>query len=231
MTDSPLTQTPLVRLDRQVGGPRPPARRLLTRSGDVDESMSFRPPRTCRTPDPFSTIEIHTAMHRWSVNTSHDPVLAGVMTLRESADDSTPTTVADLVVAPEFRSTGVATATVEALLSDDGLLPTGRVIACAYGSHPAALRLATRFGAVVIAERHHLVPRSHIAYRDPGIGSRSTDAMSEDWNLLDEQPAEPPRGGVTVDASDTPLIEYLRSMSFSHHHSDALITFTPRTSA
>ncbi|MCF8610156.1 GNAT family N-acetyltransferase [Gordonia sp. HY285] len=185
MTEDPVVDDTLVTLDSYDGPPRPDARELFAAARVLDKEMSFARPRTFRTPSATSTIEVRTGLYRWSVRTADRTRLAGVITMRPG----TAARVLDLVVAPEYRSTGVATAAVEAALDEnvfDARQGLDRIVAGAYGSHPAALRLARRFGAITLGERHHMVLPSASVYRRPDDRKLHGREHDDRWAVLGE---------------------------------------------
>ncbi|MBM7367384.1 GNAT family N-acetyltransferase [Gordonia hydrophobica] len=244
MTHRTVNDDELVSVERYLAPPRSAAHELIARARDIDESMGFGPPPGWRLPPPTSTIEIHTALHRWSVTATDRPRLAGVITLceRDTVDGSDALIVVDLVVAPEFRSTGVATAAVEHLLTVSPALFRSQATACAYGSHPAALRLAARFGADVRTRRHHLLRHSTAPEPHAEPGSTAT-SLSARWRVLGEELPQTPIDRASalrsssaidsiaalVDADDNALIDRLRSLAFSHDRTDTLVSFSSRT--
>ncbi|ROO85893.1 hypothetical protein EDD29_3447 [Actinocorallia herbida] len=200
--------------------PRPPdaaVRSLLARARRADAEMGFAAPAgaaAART----TTVEVFTRLRRGGVAASPEPGLAAVLVIAETRPSLG---VADLVVAPEYRSMGVATAVAETLgagLSGARGFGTdlGSVLACAYGTHPAALRLARRFGVAPTGERHRLVLPSRLdhagsplalASAAPGVTVRESEPDPSDapsaWTALDRGPGEPtalvvtgPDGGV-----------------------------------
>ncbi|GAB2856638.1 hypothetical protein GCM10022221_65420 [Actinocorallia aurea] len=141
------------------GPPGAAARALLERARRADREMGFGAPAPSADGD-RTTVEVRTRLRRGAVAAGTAPRLAAVVTLDASCP---PVGIAGLVVAPEFRSMGVATSAAELLGPGLSAVP-GRadagldvVRACAYGSHPAALRLARRFGVVPSGERHRLL--------------------------------------------------------------------------
>ncbi|WP_345419397.1 hypothetical protein [Pseudonocardia xishanensis] len=148
----------LVRL-RRTEGLSAAAAAVLDRAAGFDAEMGFGPPlRADPLTDADTVLEIDTCLHRHDVGHPEDYVLAAVVVVREIRPG---TAVVELVVDPERRSIGVATAVVEALGTDpsQGWVDTGAraLRASAYGSHPAAERLARRFGVGSSGVRHHLV--------------------------------------------------------------------------
>ncbi|MCF8601988.1 hypothetical protein L5I01_01650 [Gordonia sp. HY442] len=187
MSDTLDGEDPLVTLESYDGPPRAAARELIDSAREVDEDMSFGPPGKWSTPSATSTVEIRTGLHRWTIRTADSSRLAGVITVRpgESAR------VVDLLIAPEYRSTGVATAAIECALAEGRLAPPSStsepVVACAYGSHPAALRLTRRFGAARSAERHHMVLSAQSAYRPPTEQAAPVTRSDDQWRVLAER--------------------------------------------
>ena len=142
---------------------------LLDRARAADAEMDFSAPHRQSTPASAHcvTAEVRTLLHRWNAPVSSEPQLAAVLTVI-----TTPEQIAtiDFTVDPDFRSTGVATAVFEELGNEESKSrqwidsDTTAFLGCAYGSHPAALRLGMRFDAVVIGQRHHLLLPSHRDY-------------------------------------------------------------------
>ncbi|MFC3241593.1 GNAT family N-acetyltransferase [Gordonia humi] len=183
--------------------------------------MSFGPPPTSTTPEPTTTVEVRTDLHRWTLRAADRSRPAAVVTARPGIG----AVVVDIVVAPEYRSTGVATAAVERLLAAPERLvgDAESILACAYGSHPAALRLAARFGSTVVAARHHLVrPDSGPARRPPEPTERAP-IRDDRWAVLAETPVDGGPDEIVVDADDDARIELLRSAGLRHDRTDVLI--------
>ncbi|MDN5913741.1 MAG: hypothetical protein L0I76_01255, partial [Pseudonocardia sp.] len=144
---------------------------LLDRAARFDAEMGFGPPSRpgrSRSSGPTWVIEIETCLHRHGVSHDDDYVLAGALTV---GDIASGIGVVELVVDPCRRSIGVATAVLEELgieaAGAEGWAGTGlhRLHGVAYGSHPAAGRLARRYGASHTATRHHLVLPEDEGYR------------------------------------------------------------------
>ncbi|WP_433506244.1 hypothetical protein ACQP04_07075 [Pseudonocardia halophobica] len=158
---SAATTPDLVRL-RHGTAPSPEAARLLDRAARFDAEMGFGPPPRAASGSSSRVwvAEIETCLHRHGVRHDDDFVLAAVLTIRETSPGRG---LVDLVVDPDRRSIGVATAVVERLgvapPAGEGWAGTGLRTLCAvaYGSHPAAERLARRFGLGTTAARSHLV--------------------------------------------------------------------------
>ncbi|MFM9378317.1 hypothetical protein [Gordonia sp. VNK21] len=153
----------LVVVDSYPGPPRQDAADLAADADRADAEMSFAADEHRILPAPIiRTAELRTRLHRWSAPHGDQPLLAGVATARLVGPD----VVLTLQIAPLFRSTGVGTAAVEALRRSDVLtVPSGaRLLICCHGSHPAAMRMARRFGAEQLGERHHLLLPSASAY-------------------------------------------------------------------
>ncbi|MCF8571322.1 hypothetical protein L5G32_13700 [Gordonia sp. HY002] len=187
-TDDAAADDPLVTLEFYDGPPRQTARELIAAARAVDEEMSFASQRGRRTAPATSTVEVRTGLHRWSLPAADRSRLAGVMTDRPGSSAR----VLDVVIAPEYRSTGVATAAIERTRIEGWFAAPGVsdfVVACAYGSHPAALRLARRFGAITVGERHHMVLPAMSAYRAPTADTShdSASVSGDRWGALAER--------------------------------------------
>ncbi|NMO03710.1 GNAT family N-acetyltransferase [Gordonia sp. TBRC 11910] len=242
----------LVSLHTYHGPPRPEARDLIDRARAVDAEMSFLP----ATPAPApiaTTIEISTTLHRWSAPSAGRARLAGVITLLKGS----AAMVFDLVVDPPFRSTGVATAAIERIVATaHPVFADQSIHAICYGSHPAALRLAHRFGARPIASTDHLALHSQPDYRASHLYHSVPQQISVDFPQLDIVAgvgALPPdltrtptmvraaldalfacgaRSIVTaVDADGTSAISLLRAAAFAHDRTDVLVAFPISRSA
>ncbi|MGW5144951.1 hypothetical protein [Rhodococcus koreensis] len=165
-----LEDPELVTLHWNDGGPDGQALDLIDRAARADAEMSFGP--DLRHPSyerAFLTAQVYTRLRRWNAPRAKGPALAAVITLTSPSERGP--IVIDAVVDPDFRSTGVITAAFETLGQSppEQLGAGGRsVAACAYGSHPAALRTANRFGAQVSAVRDVLVLPS----KDDNLRSR-----------------------------------------------------------
>lgn len=153
----------LVALSWADGPPGGAARQVLDAATRADTEMTFgRGAGDAAYREVFATALISTRLRRWSAPRHSRPVPAGVITLRDGGDHGL---IVDATVHPDFRSTGVLTASLEELLvrPPDGIAPGQAIILCAYGSHPAALRAARSFAAVPAQQRDVLVL--------PGIGA------------------------------------------------------------
>ena len=165
----------LVTLTWTSGPPGPVAREILDAAARADAGMTFgRAAGDGLYRRVFATALVYTRLRRWSAPRSAHPIPAAVITVRGGGDRGL---VVDATVHPEFRSTGVLTASVEDLQRRpppamiDGTLP---IIVCAYGSHPAALRAAHGFGATIGGRRDVLVLPDMQAY----LRSRAADGKS-----------------------------------------------------
>ncbi|MET4166486.1 MULTISPECIES: hypothetical protein [Gordonia] len=162
----------LVELNWRDGPPVEDARELLDRARRVDAEMSFATTtsETRRHPVSSRTVEVRTRLRRWTAPRTDHAALAAVLTFTPTAAGGP--IVMSAVVDPDFRSTGVITAAFEALRHSrhctSGL--DADIVACAFGSHPAALRAAARFGARTVAQRDVLVPHSPLR-PPPAIGA------------------------------------------------------------
>lgn len=159
----------LVALHWNGGPPVGDARELVDRARRVDTEMSFVSIADERLhQDSSCTVEVFTRLRRWSAPRTDDPALAAVLTFTRAPAGGP--IVMQAVVDPDFRSAGVITAAFEALgtMRHFGSGVSGDVIACAFGSHPAALRAAARFGATIAAERDVLVPQTAPSYSANG---------------------------------------------------------------
>jgi hypothetical protein len=175
---SSLEEPSVISLNWYRGLPTGAAVGLLDRARAADAEMDFSAPHRQSTPASahYVTAEVRTLLHRWNAPVSSEPQLAAVLTVI-----TTPEQIAtiDFTVDPDFRSTGVATAVFEELGNEESesrqWIGSGitAFLGCAYGSHPAALRLGMRFDAVVIGERHHLLLPSHRDYRQSRAVSNS----------------------------------------------------------
>lgn len=138
----------------------PAALDLLDRAARFDAEMGFGPPHRHRLSGTTTVVEIDTCLHRHGVDHDDASVLAGVLTIRDRGNG---VGTAALVVDPCRRAIGVATAVLEDLAAcpepERGWAGTGlhTLHAVAYGSHPAAERLARRSGVATAGVRHHLV--------------------------------------------------------------------------
>lgn len=193
-------EPPLVVLRWTTDAPGPAGRQLIAHAGENDADMGFGS-NSWQTNDQRNllTAEVHTRLRRWNAPRSASPALAAVVSIKSSAFDST--FIVDAIVHPDFRSTGVITATFEAIEKDPhpALVPgSGNYLSCAFGSHPAALRAAHRIGARPIAVRdvmalpphvssHERTKESHSAPGElthvAGIGT-SSRAQTR-WQLVD----------------------------------------------
>ncbi|MGW0040879.1 hypothetical protein [Rhodococcus sp. NPDC003348] len=105
--------------------------------------------------DSAATASVYTHLRRHDIPAAPRGHLAAVLTVAPLGDG---VGAADLLVAPAFRSMGVATSVVESLLRDAATAaPFERVLLCAYGSHPATSRIAARFGVMPAGSRTHLI--------------------------------------------------------------------------
>lgn len=135
-----------------------------------------------------ATASVYTHLRRHDIPVVPRGHLAAVLTVAPLGDG---VGAADLLVAPAFRSMGVATSVAESLLRDGvggadrrsaaaTTAPFDRVLLCAYGSHPAASRIAARFAAMPTGSRTHLILPSRSdfdasrAVGMPGSGAVST---------------------------------------------------------
>ncbi|WP_439030348.1 hypothetical protein [Gordonia terrae] len=151
----------LVTLHWNDGPPVGDAHELIERARRVDAEMSFTSVGAQRQQHGSScTAEVFTRLRRWAAPRTDGVSLAAVLTFTQNPTDGP--IVVSAVVDPDFRSTGVITAAFEALGPGRRFAAhTGvDVLACAFGSHPAALRAAGRAGATIVAERDVLVPSS-----------------------------------------------------------------------
>lgn len=150
------------------GPPRPGTAELFESAHAVDAEMDFSSPAhsLARASGRSITAEIRTTLHRWGTPRPSEPQLAAVLTMWKSGSLGW---AMDIVVDPRFRSTGVATAVFERLGPEvSGLSPdfdvTGQMSGCAFGSHPAAERMARRVGAALAGRRDRLLLPSRAVY-------------------------------------------------------------------
>ncbi|QYB06979.1 hypothetical protein I1A62_22110 [Rhodococcus sp. USK10] len=173
------TEPDLISLRCYDGPPSQGTAPLFRAARDADAEMGFSAPDQyfSRSPARYLTAEVCTLLHRWTTASPSAPVLAAVVTARELGSSLW---AVDIVVDPQFRSMGVATAVFEAVGSDLSGLPApfgtidgATFVGCSYGSHPASGRLARRFGAQFGGRRDRLLLPSRSDYaasrmaRDP----------------------------------------------------------------
>lgn len=195
---SSLEEPSVISLNWYRGLPTGAAAGLLDRARSADAEMDFSAPHRQSTPASAHcvTAEVRTLLHRWNAPVSSEPQLAAVLTVI-----TTPEQIAtiDVTVDPAFRSTGVATAVFEELGNEESesrrWIGSGitAFLGCAYGSHPAALRLGMRFDAVVIGERHHLLLPSR---RDYGNSRAVSDSARTAAGQIDERREEQVAGTI-----------------------------------
>jgi GNAT superfamily N-acetyltransferase len=148
-------------------------------------------------PDSAVTASVFTHLRRHDVPAAPGGHLAAVLTAAP-LDDGVG--VVDLVVAPVFRSMGVATSVIESLLRRAASeTPFERVLSCSYGSHPAGSRLAARFAAVSAGSRTHLTLPSRtdfessraVGVQGPGtvttrVLGHGSDPTVDEWTAFRE---------------------------------------------
>jgi len=149
------------------GAPRGEALGLLEAARRVDSDMRFAGPPSGDATAQTATVEVRTQLFRHAVTAPDPERLAAVATFELHEHG---VAVAAIVVAPEYRSLGLATAMCEELDLDrlesiSSTTPRLRVVvACAFGSHPAAMRLASRFGHAPAAMRDWLLLPTRAAF-------------------------------------------------------------------
>ncbi|OUS92642.1 hypothetical protein [Rhodococcus sp. NCIMB 12038] len=164
------TEPGLISLRCYDGPPSPGTAPLFRAARDADAEMGFSAPdpSLSRPSARYLTAEVRTLLHRWTTAAPSAPVLAAVVTARELGSSLW---AVDIVVDPQFRSMGVATAVFETVGADLSGLPApfgtidgATFVGCSYGSHPASGRLARRFGAQFRGRRDRLLLPSRSDY-------------------------------------------------------------------
>ncbi|UYP18676.1 hypothetical protein OED52_18880 [Rhodococcus sp. Z13] len=177
-------------LEWRDGPPSPATDALFEAAREADAEMDFSSPaRALARQAPWCrTAEVRTVLHRWAMSRPSEARLAAVVVVWRVGPARW---VADIVVDPRFRSVGLATTVFEQIgtTPSGGLLADvregGELVGCAFGAHPAAERLARRFGAVLTGRRDRLVLPSQSAYRDSRIAAGADVPFSA-------RPVDPP---------------------------------------
>jgi hypothetical protein len=168
------------------GRPGPAAIELLGQARLEDTEMSFVGRDPYGTPRRSFTLEVSSRLYRRGQAKPQDFQLGAVLTVDEWCEGIGSV---NIVVAPPYRSMGLATATLEALGGDSlsaaladrtGL---GEFVSCSFGTHPSAVRLARRFDAVVRGQRHWLLlpsrpGRSSLRVSANGTGLETTAVVA-----------------------------------------------------
>ncbi|QSE92399.1 GNAT family N-acetyltransferase [Rhodococcus pseudokoreensis] len=164
------TEPDLISLRSYDGPPSQGTAPLFRAARDADAEMGFSAPDQSFSGSSarYLTAEVRTLLHRWTTAAPSAPVLAAVVTARELGSSLW---AVDIVVDPQFRSMGVATAVFETVGADLSGLPApfgttdgATFVGCSYGSHPASGRLARRFGAQFGGRRDRLLLPSRSDY-------------------------------------------------------------------
>ncbi|MBC2640397.1 MULTISPECIES: hypothetical protein [unclassified Rhodococcus (in: high G+C Gram-positive bacteria)] len=164
------TDPELISLRCYGGPPSHDTAPLFQAARAADAEMGFsEPAQSFSRPSAHSlTAEVRTLLHRWTTAAPSAPVLAAVVTARQLRPSLW---AVDIVVDPQYRSMGVATAVFETVGADLSGMPApfgaiagAAVVGCSYGSHPASGRLARRFGARFGGRRDQLLLPSRSDY-------------------------------------------------------------------
>lgn len=171
-------------------------RQMLTESAAADAEAGFSGPSLDRRSVP-GTSHLLVRLRSWGPGSGGPGPGALAAYLRLDPDPQGPATVS-YVVRPELRSLGISTLLVERLGLDLGTAGGWSVWAC--GDHPAAERMARRFGV--------------------GVTRRQ-------WRLLAPPRSDPPGGVVTADPDDpgdAALVRNCRLRGFVHDRTDVQYT-------
>lgn len=126
-----------------------------------------------REPARWITAETRTMLHRWGTPRPVRPRLAVVVMMPPEALDAAWISSS----APRCGPSGVATSVLEYFEASLDIIQVaanieGGMVGCSFGSHPAAQRLARRFGIEPIVLRDRFLLSSRVAFDDSRLASR-----------------------------------------------------------
>ncbi|MFC9554968.1 hypothetical protein ACFTWF_29465 [Rhodococcus sp. NPDC056960] len=216
------TEPELIALRCYDGPPSHGTAPLFRAARAADAEMGFSAPAQSfsRSSARSLTAEVRTLLHRWTSSAPSAPVLAAVVTARQLRPSLW---AVDIVVDPQYRSMGVATAVFETVGADLSGLPApfgtiagASLVGCSYGSHPASARLARRFGAQAGGRRDRLLlpSRSDYAASRMARSPRPRFVASADdgrnvgappvWQYFDDAGADAGAGRLRISVADSP---------------------------